>query len=396
VRNVETVRITLERHACMGPCPVYRIELRGDGTVIYNGQGFVLVSGEHRYAVDAAQVTQLLSEFRAAEFFSLLDRYEAGITDQTGTKVTIEIDGRRKSVYDYVGLSVGMPTSVWRLERSIERVAGAERLVRGNSETIPFLARQGFDFRSAAGAQMMRVASHISPDRVVLELLEAGAPLVESPPRDDPGHRRFGWGAEPIANVAGRGRIGVVRAFLARGHFAGLSAAQQADVLRAAAFSGNVELVREILQSLTRLPGGVRKRDASIALFATGWPPFHARGGDLDYRRGVAETVQLLCEAGADPNIRDDSPDSPRGFTLLHMADDADTARALIACGADLEARNDNGETPLLIAPTEDVALALMAAGADTRAEAGGRSLPVLARERRWSRVQRMLAHDSK
>ena len=65
--------------------------------------------------------------------------------------------------------------------------------------------------------------------------------------------------------------------------------------------------------------------------------------------------VKALLEAGADPNVRDSG-----GFTPLHdaayEAKDADVIEALLAAGADLEARTSlhwhyaGGETPLHIA----------------------------------------------
>jgi ankyrin repeat protein len=61
---------------------------------------------------------------------------------------------------------------------------------------------------------------------------------------------------------------------------------------------------------------------------------------------GDAESVRLLLEAGADPNIRNEG-----GATALMWAvDDLDKARLLVRAGADVNARSDDGRTPLLIA----------------------------------------------
>lgn len=63
---------------------------------------------------------------------------------------------------------------------------------------------------------------------------------------------------------------------------------------------------------------------------------------------GDAESVRLLLEAGADPNIR-----NAAGATALMWAvDDPDKTRLLIRSGADVNARSDDGRTPLLIAAT--------------------------------------------
>ncbi len=57
---------------------------------------------------------------------------------------------------------------------------------------------------------------------------------------------------------------------------------------------------------------------------------------------GDAESVRLLLEAGADPNLRNEA-----GATALKWAmDDLDKARVLIRGGAEVNARSDDGRTP--------------------------------------------------
>ena len=61
---------------------------------------------------------------------------------------------------------------------------------------------------------------------------------------------------------------------------------------------------------------------------------------------GDSESVRLLLERGADPNIKNDA-----GATALMWAvDDAEKTRLLLERGADVNAKSENGRTPLLIA----------------------------------------------
>jgi len=61
---------------------------------------------------------------------------------------------------------------------------------------------------------------------------------------------------------------------------------------------------------------------------------------------GDADSVRLLLEAGAEPNLRNDA-----GATaLLWAVDDLDKTRLLLKAGADANARSDDGRTPLLSA----------------------------------------------
>jgi len=44
-RDLETVKITLERTECYGFCPIYTLTIQGDGTVVYDGKDFVKTKG---------------------------------------------------------------------------------------------------------------------------------------------------------------------------------------------------------------------------------------------------------------------------------------------------------------------------------------------------------------
>lgn len=120
--DLETARVVLERGGCLGRCPVYRIELRGDGTSQYDGTAFVEVTGRRDGAIDPDEFATLLDSFREADFYSLLEVYEAPITDHPYYLVTLELNGRAYTVTDYVGEYVGMPSIVKVLERRIDEV----------------------------------------------------------------------------------------------------------------------------------------------------------------------------------------------------------------------------------------------------------------------------------
>jgi ankyrin repeat protein len=84
---------------------------------------------------------------------------------------------------------------------------------------------------------------------------------------------------------------------------------------------------------------------------------------------GRLEDLAELLGAGADPSVVD-----KQGFTPLHFAAqslDPGAVRLLIDAGADIEARNVHGATPLLVALTNvrdsegDAVRILLDAGAD-------------------------------
>jgi hypothetical protein len=108
------------------------VEIRGDGSVVYEGRECVAVKGRREAKISQATLEKLVQHFRDADYFSLKDRYAAMVTDNPYYSTSIAFDGRSKGVEDYVGESVGMPKALSALEDEIDKVAGTDRWVYGN------------------------------------------------------------------------------------------------------------------------------------------------------------------------------------------------------------------------------------------------------------------------
>jgi hypothetical protein len=97
-------RVILEHGGdCLpGTCPFYSIEIRSDGTVIYDGgsigPGPVLGRHTSRISVEAAHA--LLERFVRAHFFDMNDVYETATADVPVDVLTLEMAGRKKRVVD--------------------------------------------------------------------------------------------------------------------------------------------------------------------------------------------------------------------------------------------------------------------------------------------------------
>ena len=122
IHDWNTLRITLSRSGCYGRCPSYEVEIHGDGTVLYDGKFNVAAKGKRRAKISPASLVELVDFFRKANYLSLSDRYVSGITDNPTYKTSISFGGVSKSVLDYVGQSVGMPSTVSDLELAIDRL----------------------------------------------------------------------------------------------------------------------------------------------------------------------------------------------------------------------------------------------------------------------------------
>jgi len=105
-------------------CPAYAVSLDENGTVIYNGIGGVKVRGEKINSIPISKVRDLVAEFLRIDFYSLQDRYtskklpngETQIIDHANaTTISIDIDGKQKSVYIFYGA----PQELIDLQRKI-------------------------------------------------------------------------------------------------------------------------------------------------------------------------------------------------------------------------------------------------------------------------------------
>jgi len=380
VRLTSKVRITLERTGCYGSCPSYIVAIGTDG-IVFNGRSFVVAMGSHADSVDAPEVRQLAKRFVASDFYSMDAVYRVEVTDMPTYSLSIEIDGHKKEVEDYVGGWGGMPAIVAELEDEVDTFANTERWINGNDGLVQALHAEKFNFKTLQAQYMVKASANRGKDGTVREFLEAGVPLdpLPVPQQHDRSMTRYlesmGWltaaGGQPealhvlinaeaskkdqddkdlaLAVAASSGKVEAARALIAYGanpkrDFSNLIAAAPGEqrvyeedaggVLFHAAESGKSEMVREILLYHPDLE--MRNEEGKTAVFAAG----EGRYGDEEGTR--VECVRLLADAGANVNARDNDGNTPLHETFL-----TDVEKELLERGADVNARNKNGETPI-------------------------------------------------
>lgn len=415
VRDWKSVRITLHRTmGAFGHAPAYTVEILGDGQVFYNGEYLVAFAGKHRAIVPREQVVELVKLFARANFYSLADKYALGNSEGSQVTTSIQINGRRKQLLDISGVAVGMPLAAERLEDAIDRIAGSERWVHGNAETLAALQAEPWDLTShSAAVALARMADFGDPD-VALELIHAGTPLDGNASKSYPDVEGPCCGA--LEYAAKHGDLKLMQALLDAGAAANseimdralfdsaynghldafhLLLANGANVkthypggwtlLMAAASSGSPAMLKEILKSdkdvnaIAHIPVLPCESEGHSGKPASDCPALESTGRTAlmeaiylsDYENPQeqvdrAEVVRLLLAAGADVNARDAEGDTALLFCHMNL----ELASLLLRAGADPNVRNHGGDTPLHLAGSDEMQRLLIEHGAVPTTEA--------------------------
>ena len=106
--------ISLQRTACFGTCPIYKIEIYTDGSGTYTGTRFVKNIGSSKFRLEKSDVSKILEFANKIGFSRLKDEYSEPITDLPTTYITI----KDKKIKDYTGA----PKRLKNLEKLIDQL----------------------------------------------------------------------------------------------------------------------------------------------------------------------------------------------------------------------------------------------------------------------------------
>ena len=128
------VMATLERTACYGWCPIYKLTVRRDGRVEYSGDEYVKIRGSANGQLTMGQVAELDRAFSRAHYFDLADTYtKYDATDAPSVKSSYRLAGRTKSIEHYGG-DMHAPEALSTLEESIDSIVGVEQWIGTQAE----------------------------------------------------------------------------------------------------------------------------------------------------------------------------------------------------------------------------------------------------------------------
>ena len=106
--------ISLQRTACFGTCPIYKIEIFADGSGIYTGTRFVENIGVTKFSLSATQLNLILTKAKAIGFSNMKEEYSEPISDLPTTFIQI----KDKKIRDYTGA----PKTLKNLENLIDQM----------------------------------------------------------------------------------------------------------------------------------------------------------------------------------------------------------------------------------------------------------------------------------
>lgn len=383
------VRFALHRDGCLGTCPAYRIEINGEGNVVYSGEYAVAVTGIHRYRIAPAQVAALMASMEKKGIWQARLAGSPLMQDASTITLTLQLGSEtRRFVHDKIeGEGVD---SLAEFESEIDHAADTGQWRHLRQSTLEKLKAEHFDFHSGEAGKILAgalgagtVPARLIDEKAVIELIDLGAPLDIQP--DSP----FGLPHEPQASL-----------IMALSHHLNATVDR---LLAAGALNtdGKFDQTKIDAAFVAAIRSG--KLDA-VARFwdIAGKTPHPA----LTFAKNGEEMPVILA---LEMNIFDDGPSQrveiakwlidhgcefkagKRGQALLDVAieaDDVELVRFALQIGMDVNTPNKYDEAPIQSSYSEEVTMVLLEAGpSDMQDQRERLHLRKRAEERDWPRV---------
>jgi uncharacterized protein DUF6438/ankyrin repeat protein len=162
--------VEFERTSCFGPCPVYKVQIRGDGQVTWPPRSFGQAGATA--AVDPVRARALLEKLRTNGFWSLCASYSLGATDGATVITTLHIAGQEKRVSDYFDSG---PKLLHDFEIEIDGLVDTHLRLHGDPrlESVAGLRRPGLGAGYSISSNLRPDAEGAKPG--LTPLMRAGA-----------------------------------------------------------------------------------------------------------------------------------------------------------------------------------------------------------------------------
>lgn len=246
----------------------------------------------------------------------------------------------------------GMPQEVGDLEEAVGDVAGTERWVSGNAETLVELDAAGFDYPSkdagllAAAAAWKLRGYRPTPgtEKLLIGMVKRG--VVLSMPIE-----KQTLGAILLQTAAERGSDPLFDALVAHGVMNSVTKSILNDAFQSVGCS---PALAKALVKAGADPRGLGENGTALTALRSSYSTCDTTPGKK------LEMASKLIKLGVPLEARDNL-----GWTALMGCESPELAQLLLDQGADPKARAKDGTTPVLATDDDRVALILLRAGAD-------------------------------
>lgn len=184
--------VELQRSACFGSCPAYRLRIQADGAVTWMGENHVRVPGPNSSHVDSSAARDLIERFVAAGFWDLCASYNRPVTDVPTTVTVLSLGTEQKSVSDRADAA---PDWLRELDREVDALADTHQWIHGDARTEMFSFNLNSDARGPKPGWTALMGASASGEAVEIQRQLAGNANVNA-------QDASGWTALVYATVA--------------------------------------------------------------------------------------------------------------------------------------------------------------------------------------------------
>jgi ankyrin repeat protein len=374
----------------------FTLWVRGDGTVTFEGRDGVALEGLHCARISQESLKRIMRSIHASGAFSMQDQFN---TRMTSRYLTIAIGDRVKEIAwsnihsESDSEKDNAPQAGWMLIDELLEAVLVERWLNGDSTTASSLDAEAWDAKGKSPENIWMTARITAYGNLqaLSSVLEFGAPVASAPEAagDGPTYKPYKWTALEAA---------AFRSSIARFEFLrGLDVKWSQRALDAAyvdAVAGNLQGVAKVLEQWGANPRGANESGTTPVMAAS-------FAGDLDALKNLAsvdgigaldrsgnallhfaavrddmlslevspiiarkrtEVIRYLAARGVGVDTRNEL-----GQTALHVNGSGlpEVTSTLIALGADVNAQDDDGNTPLMTNKSLRAVQLLLKAGAN-------------------------------
>jgi hypothetical protein len=130
--------ITLERTACFGTCPVYKLTIFKDGKVLFEGKEYVRQKGKASGKISKKALKDLIAQFQSINYLDLRSSYVSQgkecpewWTDSPGAITSLTLEGKTKTINHYHGCrGVSVLDGLTELEDKIDQAVNSKQWIK--------------------------------------------------------------------------------------------------------------------------------------------------------------------------------------------------------------------------------------------------------------------------